>query len=65
MAILFNDKYMKSHRILINYLNSITYDPRITIKNQTIFYFNDLLYNQKKQDIKEKDILKVNNKNLK
>ena len=61
MAILFNDKYMKSHRILINYLNSITYDPRITIKNQTIFYFNDLLYNQKKQDIKEKDILKVNN----
>ena len=60
MIILLNEKFFKSHKLIYDCLNRIIFDPKITQKGFTIFYFNDIIYSQKKPGILEKNIYRVN-----
>ena len=48
MNILLNDKFFKSHKFIYDCLNRIIFDKNITQKGFSIFYSNDVVYNQKK-----------------
>ena len=60
MNILLNDKFFKSHKFIYDCLNRIIFDKNITQKGFSIFYSNDVVYNQKKSGTFEKNIYKVN-----
>ena len=61
MNILLNNKFLMSHKLTIDCLNEIIFNPNITPKGFTIFYYNDILYNQKKLEKEEKKIIDINN----
>ena len=60
MKILFNLKFFKSSDTIYDNLNKIIFNPTITKKGETIFYFNDVTYLSKKPGKIEKVIININ-----
>ena len=59
--ILLNNKFLTSHKLTYDCLNKCIFNPDITPKGFTIFYYNDILYNSKKSEKAYKNILLINN----
>ena len=63
ISILFNYKFLKSHKAILQSLNNIIFNPIFVLKEgaKSIFYFNDVIYNQKKIGTVEQKIITINN----